>query len=182
MHTRIFARFAAALILASSVPVSGFAHRDNPAEHAAEEGGSDDHQFEDYSVGRIIIETPWSRATPPTANVAAGYLTIRNDGDATERFVSASSPSAQRVEIHTMDMVHDVMQMRHLSEGLEIPAGEEVALAPGGYHLMLIGLDAPLAEGDRVPVTLEFEVGTVDIELAVRAMGAPSTDDGHGGH
>lgn len=180
MRTRTFARLAAAFLLAFTMPISAFAHHDNPAEHAAEADGENQHH--EYSFGDIKIQTPWSRATPPTANVAAGYLTLKNDGDTPERFIGASSPSAQRVEIHMMDMVNDVMQMRHLSDGLELPAGEEVALAPGGYHLMLIGLDAPLAEGDLVPLTLEFEGGTVDVELSVGAMGASSGHDSHGGH
>lgn len=180
MRTRTFTRLAAAFILAFVTPISAFAHHDNPAEPAAE--ADDENEHHEYSLGDIKIQTPWSRATPPTANVAAGYLTLKNDGDTPERFIGASSTSAQRVEIHTMDMVDDVMQMRHLSDGLEIPAGEEVALAPGGYHLMLIGLGAPLAEGDRVPLTLAFESGTVDVELRVRAMGASSAHESHGGH
>lgn len=183
MRIRDFTRSLAALALVFAImPVSAFAHHNDSTEHAAEEGVSDSHSSAHYSIGDLRVEETWSRATPPTANVAAGYLTIRNEGDASERFIGASSPSAQRVEIHTMDMVDDIMQMRHLSDGLEIPAGEEVMLAPGGHHLMLIGLDAPLSEGDRVLVTLEFEGGTADVELAVRAMGASSGDDGHGGH
>jgi len=183
MRIRDFTRSIAALALVFAIiPVSAFAHHNNPAEHAVEEGVSDSHSSLHYSIGDVHVETPWSRATPPTANVAAGYLTIRNEADASDRFIGASSPSAQRVEIHTMDMVNDVMQMRHMADGLEIPAGEEVVLTPGGYHLMLIGLEAPLSEGDLVPVTLQFEGGTVEVELTVRAMGASSGDNGHGGH
>jgi copper(I)-binding protein len=76
-------------------------------------------------------------------------------------------------------MEGDVMRMRELEKGLEIPAGGTVTLAPGGFHLMLIGLTAPLKAGTRVPVTLVFEkAGSIDIELDVQAMG--STAPAHG--
>lgn len=177
------ARAAAALALAISLhPAVVFAHHGDPAEHEAEAQAFAEAGSGTYSLGDLHVELPWSRATPPTANVAVGYLTLRNQGEAVERLIGGSSPAAQRVEVHTMDIVDDVMRMRHLEDGLEVPAGEEVSLAPGGYHLMLIGLDAPLSEGDLVPLTLEFEGGSLDIELAVQAMGASSGHDGHGGH
>jgi copper(I)-binding protein len=77
------------------------------------------------------------------------------------------------VEIHEMKMEGNVMRMRELEHGLEIKPGATVALAPGGFHLMMMGLKAPLKQGEKVPVTLTFEkAGSIDVELEVKAMGA----------
>lgn len=137
----------------------------------------------DYTAGSLHIDHPWSRATPPTANVGAGYMTIQNKGPEADRLVGASTPAAQTVEIHFMEMANSVMKMRAVPEGLEIPAGGEAALAPGGYHLMLVGLEKPFAEGEKVPLDLQFEkAGTVSVELAVGPIGGGSSPSGHGGH
>ena len=78
-----------------------------------------------------------------------------------------------------MEMTDGIMKMRPVPEGVEIPAGETVNLAPGGYHLMLLELKKPITEGEMVPVTLEFEqAGAVDVELAAGPIGSTAT--GHG--
>ncbi|UHD47109.1 copper chaperone PCu(A)C [Aureimonas altamirensis] len=137
----------------------------------------------DYTAGSLHIDHPWSRATPPTANVGAGYMTIQNKGPEADRLVGASTPAAQTVEIHFMEMANGVMKMRAVPEGLEIPAGGEAALAPGGYHFMLVGLEKPLTEGEKVPLELQFEkAGTVSVELAVGPIGGGSGPSGHSGH
>lgn len=138
----------------------------------------------EYKVGALEIEHPWTRATPPGAKVGGGYLTVVNGGGDDDRLVSATSPAAGRVEIHEMAVTDGVMVMRPLPEGLPVPAGETVALAPGGLHLMLIDLAAPLVEGERVPVELTFErAGTIAVELAVDRIGARAPSDAHGdGH
>lgn len=99
----------------------------------------------------------WVRATPPNAKVAGGFVDIRNAGKSVDRLVSASSDAAERVEIHEMKMAGDVMQMRHLTEGLVISAGQSVQLKPGSYHLMLMAPKKPIAEGQKVTITLVFE-------------------------
>jgi copper(I)-binding protein len=125
------------------------------------------------SSGSIVIEKPFSRATPSGAKIGAGYMTITNKGNAADRLVSASSPVAGKVEIHEMAMQDNVMKMRALANGLSIEAGKTVSLAPGGYHLMLMDLKAPLKIGDKVPVTLNFEkAGKVDVTLDVGSIGA----------
>ncbi len=132
----------------------------------------------DTRKGTLRIIAPWSRATAPRAEVGAGYLTIRNTGRTADRLLSATSPRAARVEIHTMSLDGGVMRMRPLPDGLEIPAAGEAQLAPGGHHLMLLGLKAPLKAGERVPATLRFaRAGTVKVNLLVGAAGAD-----HGGH
>lgn len=134
----------------------------------------------DYKAGALHIAHPWTRATPPNAAVAGGYMTIENGGGA-DRLVAASSPAAGEVQVHSMAMEEGIMRMRQLPDGLPLPAGEAVTLAPGGYHLMLIGLAAPLREGERVPLTLRFEkAGEIEVELAVEAMGAAAGHAGHG--
>jgi len=118
----------------------------------------------------ITIETPWTRAAG-AGGQGAGFITIRNSG-AADRLLSATSPAAGRTELHTMIRDGDVMRMRQV-EGIALPAGEAVTLAPGGLHIMLIGLTRPLAVGETVPITLVFErAGAVTVELAVRPAGA----------
>ena len=127
----------------------------------------------DYTLGSLKIGHPWARATPPTAPSGGGFLTVTNTGTTADRLVSVSSPAAAQVQVHEMKMDGTIMRMRELENGLEIPPGATVALAPGGLHLMMMGLKAPLKEATRVPVTLVFEkAGKVDVELQVMALGA----------
>jgi hypothetical protein len=127
----------------------------------------------DYTLGSLKIGHPWARATPPTAPTGGGFLTITNTGTTADRLVSASSAASSQVQIHEMKMDGAIMRMRELDNGVEIPPGATVALAPGGFHLMMIGLKGPLKEATRVPLTLVFEkAGKIDVELAVVAMGA----------
>jgi periplasmic copper chaperone A len=127
--------------------------------------------------GGIVVSNAWTMATPPGAAVGAGYMTISNQAAAVVRLTGGSSAAAQSVEVHNMTMDGGVMQMRPVEGGLEIPANGAVELKPGGLHLMLIGLQKPLAEGESVPVTLTFDDGTrVDVVLAVRAMGGGGHD------
>ncbi|MAU96878.1 MAG: hypothetical protein CMP81_13480 [Fulvimarina sp.] len=141
-----------------------------------------------YKVGDLEIGHPWSRATLPNAPVAGGYMTITNTGDTADRLIGGSTPAAAEVQIHEMQMDGDVMKMRQIDGGLEVPAGETVTLAPGGYHLMLMKPEKRLMEGDRVPLTLRFEkAGTVEVELAVdkpNARGPEGTapEGEHAGH
>ena len=127
----------------------------------------------DYTLGSLKIGHPWARATPPTAPSGGGFLTVTNTGTTADRLVSATSPAAGQVQIHEMKMDGTIMRMRELENGLEIPPGATVALAPGGLHLMMMGLKGPLKEATRVPVTLVFEkAGKIDVELSVMALGA----------
>src|SRR5258708_32859653 len=127
----------------------------------------------DYKLGTLEIAQPWARATPPSAPAGGGFLKITNTGSTPDRLISASSPAAELVQVHEMKMDGSVKRMREVEKGLEIPAGGSVMLAPGGYHLMMMGLKAPFKQGASVPVTLGFEkAGKIDVELAVEAMGA----------
>jgi len=127
----------------------------------------------DYKLGALEITHPWARATPPSAPAGGGFVKITNTGTTPDRLISASSPVAELVQVHEMKMDGNVMRMRALEKGLEIPAGGSVTLAPGGFHLMMMGLKGPLKQGTPVLVTLVFEkAGKIDVELTVEAMGA----------
>ena len=130
----------------------------------------------DYRLGSLEISQPWTRATPATAQTGGGFLTITNKGTTPDRLIAARSPASNKVEVHEMKMDGTVMKMRELAKGLEIPAGATVTLKPGGYHIMFMGLKAPLAKDAKVPVTLVFEkAGSIDVELKVEAIGAASS-------
>lgn len=121
-------------------------------------------------IGALLIVDASSRETPLAGGTAPGFLTIRNSGSDDDRLLAASSPAVATVEIHEMSMADGQMTMRALPEGLAIPAGGEVQLAPGGLHLMLIGVREPLAAGQTLPVELRFEkAGAVTVSLAVLA-------------
>ena len=123
--------------------------------------------------GDLSITAPFTRATLPNAPVGGGFLSIQNSGAEADRLVSASSPAAAVVQIHEMSMAGDVMKMRELGDGLDIPAGETVTLAPGGLHLMFMSLNQAFVEGQSVPVTLVFEkAGPVELELPVLGAAA----------
>jgi periplasmic copper chaperone A len=128
---------------------------------------------DDVKAGDLVISQAWSRATPGGAKTGGGYLTIENKGSAPDRLVSGSSDAAGKVEVHEMTMNNGVMTMRPLEKGLTIEPGKSVKLAPGGLHLMLMDLKAPLKQGDKLPITLEFEkAGKVQVSLDVQAVGA----------
>ncbi|WP_027550653.1 copper chaperone PCu(A)C [Bradyrhizobium sp. Cp5.3] len=139
---------------------------------------------DDVKAGDLVISQAWSRATPSGAKVAGGYLTIENKGTAPDRLVSVSTEIAGKADVHEMAMDNGVMKMRALDKGLAIDPGKTMKLAPGGFHLMLQELKGPLKQGDKVPVTLEFEkAGKVAISLDVQGVGAQAPGDaGHSGH
>ena len=138
---------------------------------------------EEVKAGDLVISQAWSRATPSGAKIAGGYLTIENKGAAPDRLLGGSGDTAGKVEVHEMAMNNGVMTMRHLDKGLAIEPGKTVKLAPGGYHLMIMDLKSPFKQGDKVPVTLQFEkAGKVPLSLEVQGVGAQAPADSAGGH
>jgi hypothetical protein len=130
---------------------------------------------QDYKLGSLQISQPWTRATAPTAKTGGGYVTITDKGTTPDRLIAVRSAVSDKAEIHEMKMEGNVMRMRELAKGLEIPPGATVELKPGGYHIMFMELKAPMAKDAKVPVTLVFEkAGSVDVDLLVQAMGAQS--------
>lgn len=133
------------------------------------------------SVGDLNLSNLRVIETPPNARNAGGFLTIMNTGDSDDRLVSASSSVAERVELHTMTMDGDVMRMRELEDGIALPAGEMVELAPGGLHVMFIGLTGPFVAGETVPVTLTFESGaSQDLTMPVIERATEMNHSMHG--
>jgi copper(I)-binding protein len=135
----------------------------------------------EFKIGSLVVDHPWTRATPKGAKVAGGYMSITNNGTGPDRLIGGTLPHASRFEVHEIRMKGDVMHMRPLPNGLEIKPGQTVKLAPGGYHVMFTGLTQQLKQGERIKGRLTFEkAGTVELEYVVEAMGARG--DGHGGH
>ncbi|MFA5963123.1 MAG: copper chaperone PCu(A)C [Sphingomonas sp.] len=134
------------------------------------------HQF---TVGKLLIGHPWSRATSPRATTAGGYLSITNSGDQPDKLIGATSPYAKTVILHSMTMDGGIMRMRPVKGGLVIPAKGKVALDPDGYHLMFTGLKGQFVEGAMVPATLRFErAGSVTVQFKVEAPGATMKMEG----
>ena len=124
--------------------------------------------FAAFSVqAQIQIDKPWARATAPGAQVAGGYMVIRNHGAAGDRMVSASSPASARVELHVHINDNGVMKMREV-QGYDVPAKGVFELKPGGAHLMFTDIKRPFKEGEKVLVKLKFEkAGEVNAEFHV---------------
>ena len=121
-------------------------------------------------TNQLEVSNAWARATPGSAENGAAYLTIQSP--TADRLLSLSSPVAKKAELHTMSMEGMVMKMRPLAD-LDIPAGQSITLKPGGQHVMLLGLDAPLREGQSFPLTLTFEkAGTRTVTVAIEKPGA----------
>jgi periplasmic copper chaperone A len=128
---------------------------------------------DDVKAGDLVISQAWSRATPGGAKVGGGYLTIENKGSAPDRLLGGSADIAAKVQVHEMSMNNGVMTMRPVDGGLVIEPGKTVKLTPGGFHLMLLDLKGPLKQGEKLPVTLEFEkAGKVSVVLDVQGIGA----------
>lgn len=122
----------------------------------------------DYTHNGLSLDHPWARPTPPGLGVGGGFITIKNDSGQDDTLLGARADFTHDVQIHETRQNGDVMSMQHRPEGLTVPAGESRSLKPGSYHLMFMGLKAPLIEGERVPVTLMFEhAGDVTVEFSV---------------
>jgi hypothetical protein len=135
----------------------------------------------DYKVGALVVDHPWTRATPKGAAVAGGYVKITNTGSTADRLTGGSADVSRKFEVHEMSMDGGVMKMRELKDGLEIPPGATVELKPGSYHIMMMNLSRPLAKGDKVKASLTFEkAGKVDVEFAVEALGGMPAAKEHG--
>ena len=133
---------------------------------------------QEVRAGDLVITQGWSRAAG-AGGTGAGYLSISNRGTTADRLLSASSPAARAAELHPHMREGDVMRMRPMP-AIDIPPGGTVTLQPGGQHLMLLGLSAPLRQGETVPVTLRFErAGEVRVNLAIQAAGARGPGHGH---
>ena len=131
---------------------------------------------------QTTVAEPWIRGTVPQQKATGMFASITSAKGG--RLVSASSPVAGVVEIHEMAMEGNLMKMRALPSGLDLPAGKAVALKPGGYHVMLMDLKQQLKPGETVPVTLVFEAAdktreTVEVKAPVKALNAAPMEHKH---
>ena len=176
---------AAGLALVHFAAIVGHAH--SPSEHrVAQAHGQQAAQMpagaRTYKAGALVIETPWTRATPGKSTVGAGFMKITNTGKEPDRLIGGSAELAKTFEVHEMSMSGDVMKMRRLDKGLEIKPGESVELKPSSYHIMFMGLARPLKVDETIKGTLIFErAGTVSVEYSVRPIGAQPAGKS-GGH
>ena len=123
---------------------------------------------QDYKAGPLTIDHPWARPSMGSATNSAAYMKLENSGDTPDRLLSATSDVAANAMIHESRMVGDVMTMRHVEGGVEVPAHGSAELKPLGLHVMLMGLKRPLKDGETIPMTLHFErAGDVAIEAKV---------------
>jgi len=146
------------------------------------------HAQEHYTVGDIHLFDAYARPTVSHQPTAGAYVGIENTGKQADRLVSAESPAAKRVEIHTMSMDNNhVMKMKEVGT-IDLKPGETITMKPGdGFHLMLIGLTQRLKAGDKLPMTLVFEkAGKVEVTFAVDSKlgksGEHSHSHSHSGH
>lgn len=131
----------------------------------------------DYTLGDLKIDHPWARASAGAAANGAAYMTITTTANTPDRLIKAASPVAGKVELHTHVVEGDIMRMRPV-QAIDVNVGEPAVLKPGGLHVMLIGLSAPLKQGESFPLTLSFEkAGSVTVEVAVEAADAGGFHD-----
>lgn len=134
-----------------------------------------------FACDELAVTDAWARLAPPTAPVMAGYLTLSNAGKEAVTVRAGSSADFMSVELHNMTHENGVMQMRKL-DSLDVAAGGELALAPGGMHLMLIGPKRAFAAGESIQIVLQICDGQQQtITLPVREA-APVADGEHGQH
>jgi len=138
-------------------------------------------QAHDYTLGSLSIDHPWARATAPGAPVGGGFMSINNAGDQPDRLIGAAADFAAEVQIHESSKADGMMRMQHLPDGVVLPEGETLVLRPGSYHLMFVGLQRRLVEGERETVTLEFErAGEIEVELTIEGPGEQGPHQGGG--
>jgi hypothetical protein len=152
MKRFVFAGLLAALLLAACAPAAA------PTESHEDEHGAGVH-----------VHNVWGRVSPMVADTGAFYMILHNEADEVDRLVSAETAACQTVEIHeTVEGANGMMEMRPLTNGLELPAGTDVELKPGGLHIMCIGKTVDFAAGAKISLKLNFEHAeplTVEAEI-----------------
>ncbi len=125
------------------------------------------------TFGNLLIMHPWSRETTANATVAAGFMSITNNGAEDDRLVAATAAISDTVQLHNMTMNGDVMEMVELKDGIVIPAGKTVELKPKSLHVMFLNIKSHPKLGDEFKGTLTFEkAGTVDVDFEIEAADA----------
>jgi copper(I)-binding protein len=129
--------------------------------------------FTSAQTSTVTVQDAWARATPPHASTAVVYMTLTSPKP--DKLIAASTPVAATAQLHLMEMDGNVMKMRSVPGGLDLPAGKPVTLGPSGYHIMLEGLKQPLKQGQTVTLRLTFQTAApVDVVADVQPIGAPA--------
>ncbi|WP_404382837.1 copper chaperone PCu(A)C [Caenispirillum salinarum] len=169
MTLRTLTAAAAGLMLAAGLTA---------AAHAAE--GGEATTTPAATAGAVEIHQPWARASAGMARNGGAFLMLKNTGAEDRAVVAAASDVAKTVELHTHIKEGDVMKMREV-EKIAVPANGTTLLQPGSYHVMLMGLHAPLEEGQVFDITLTLDNGeTATVATHVKGVGAMSAGGGHG--
>ncbi|MDA8585926.1 copper chaperone PCu(A)C [Rhodobacteraceae bacterium] len=136
------------------------------------------------SAAEIMVMDAYARVGRPGAPTGAVFMMIHNMGAEDDRLIGASSSVARAAQIHATEVKDDIVRMRHLEDGVPLPAGKMHEFGRGGDHVMLMGLTEKLSDGDAVPVTLIFEkAGEVTVEVKVdNQRGQPGSDHKHSDH
>jgi periplasmic copper chaperone A len=122
---------------------------------------------------RVTVSDAWVRESLPGRPATSGYLNLKNRGPGAVRLIGGRAKAIRVVELHEMRTDGDMMKMRRI-EGIDVHPGATVSLAPGGLHLMLIGLHAPLRRGERLALALSFSDGSqLDVDFAIRPLDHP---------
>jgi len=132
----------------------------------------------------VTVTEPWVRATVPGQQATGAFMVLQSSENA--RLLGASSPLTKQVEVHEMAMENDVMRMRQVQQ-IELPAGKAVELKPGGYHIMLLGLDKQVEAGSSVEITLEIQNAAgqkeaLKVNAPVRALNTKAAQGHQGTH
>ncbi|WP_297574367.1 copper chaperone PCu(A)C [uncultured Deefgea sp.] len=131
-----------------------------------------------FAQESLSIDQAWARATPPQAANAGVFMTINSK--TADQLLSASSDLARKTEIHEMKMSDGVMKMRQMTAGLPIASNQPLTLAPGGYHIMLIGLKKDLVAGEKRSLTLHFaKAGVINVTIDVKNIAHMPTATAH---
>ena len=131
------------------------------------------------ATAAVTATDAWCRPSPNGAKAGGCYVTLTAATD--DRLTGGSTPRAGSLQVHEMKTENGMMKMAELKAGLPLPVGQAVALAPGGNHLMLIGLTAPLVAGETVPLTLQFaSAPAITVQAQVRQPAMDGMD--HGAH
>jgi periplasmic copper chaperone A len=157
------ARFVATILLSAALSFCAF------GAASADDLAAAIHNRPSGSLTRdLSVERAWARATPPGVSVGAVYLTLKNRATLADALTGVQSPSAAQAEIHVTRQENGIMSMRRV-DTLDLPPGKAVRIEPGGVHIMLLGLNAPLVVGDHVHLTLRFKRHSpVELDVPVR--------------
>jgi len=131
-------------------------------------------QAKDYQLGKIVISDPWARTSPSRAKNGAAYIPkLMNHGQAMDRLIAVSSTIAKKTELHLSTVEDGIAKMHHV-KGINLAPGKPAVMKPGGYHIMLMGLSAPLKMGDSFSLILTFEkAGKIEVMVPVKKSNRP---------